>query len=248
MFDMEYNMRTIFLKRFLSRCFYVNTVALGLAAIKELATDFSLQADKVPDEETYQTARDVFIAMGANLKDHPLQLISQTYTKANVHANLITGAYCLGYFRRAYDEFQRANHSNLSRQEFERAMYAHESVHAMERHDLLNSYISLICALTMTRVVCSFQLHFAVVCAISSVSYFSTSRYVSRRLEYRADRLAATTIPGVRNNLITILSTPDHHNRYLFGLFDGHPSKFERRKALEEFNSLEETATGPENN
>ena len=225
-------MRTTLLRPFLSRCFYVNSIAIGFAAIKELATDYSLQTDDVADEETYRTAREVFLAMGANLKKHPLQLMSLTDSKANVHANLVTGAYCLGYFRRAYDEFQKANHTNLSRQDFERAMYAHESVHAMEQHDLLNSYVSLVTALTMTHIVCSFQFHLAVICAIGPISYLSTSRYVSRQLEFRADQLAAEKIPQIRESLISIFSVPDHH-RYLLGFFADHPSKLERRKALE---------------
>lgn len=226
-------MKNLSFKRLLFRGFYVNAIAVGFTAIKELVTDYSLQTDNVPNDETYQTAHDVFTAMGANLKKHPLQLIPLSKSKANAHANLMTGAYCLGYFNHAYDEFQKANHSNLSRQDFERAVYAHESVHAIEQHDLWNNYISLMTALTMMKICCSFKLRLWTICTLGSVSYFSTSRYVSRQLEFRADQLAAEKIPNNRESLISIFSVPEHHHRHLLGFFEKHPSKFERRKALE---------------
>lgn len=237
-------MKTVFFKQFLMAGFRVNAAATVITLIKELGTDYSMERNnpvKLPHDDDYKTAEDTFIDMGANLKEHPLQLTPLTNQCTNVHANLLTGEYCLGVFHHSFDEFKKNSHSTLSRKEFERAMYAHESVHAMERHDLLNTYISSTFALTAACICIELGVQLRTMSAIAFLSALTTSRYVSRRFELRADRVAAEKYPKIRNDLISIFSVPDHKKDYFLRFFDKHPTRAERREALEAIRSSAST-------
>lgn len=189
----------------------------------------------------YHVAQSAFREMGADLERHPLELSSidgahDEHAMTLFYKNPITGAYCLQVDSEAFKHYQQIDNSpDLSSNEYYRAVFAHEAVHAIENHNFLKVYAPVWIALSMLNICEAVGMRLAWMCVIGPMLLFSTSCYVGRQLELRADRLAAEKSPLIRESLIKMFSAMAHDHQPTPGFsrfFHDHPPMSTRLAAI----------------
>jgi hypothetical protein len=187
-------------------------------------------------------AADVFTQMGVDLRKHPLRIVAMESADgepiekgcASIHEGL-DGAYSLQVDLKSFERFQHKKQLPITRQDYFRAIFAHEAVHAIEKHNFYNIYISTIVTYTAMLMCEVMGMRLAAMMTVAPLLLFSTSCFVSRHFEYRADKVAASTDLRIRDALKNIFSIEESQtlSPYWGGIFRKHPTNNERLVALE---------------
>lgn len=187
-------------------------------------------------DRIYQTAVYAFTEMGVDLKKHPLEvgLLSKGCYEGALLSQDWTGDYDLEVDPSWVKKYQREEGGDVN--QYWRALFAHEAVHAVEHHSFFKCYFSFLAGLIALEMCTLFKLQSTLI-SITTISSMSlTNQYLGRFFEFRADRVAATRDPEIGETLKTIFRHEEKKSpaqRWYDGFFSDYPSAMERRKALE---------------
>ncbi len=248
--------------RFWGGAFRINLYAAGISWFHEAYLQYSMRKkpsmnDVDNPQKTdlmYESAEKAFREMGADLERHPLKLTTmksphselseEKCSSAIFYKNLITGAYCLQVDPEAFNHFKKRRTSqDIPLEDYYRAVFSHEAVHAIENHNFLKLYCSALVALSAVHLCEAVGMRLAWLCVVGPVLLLSGSGYVGQKLELRADRLAAEQNPSIRKSLISILSDKAHDHGAEFSadsflkFFHDHPSMAIRLEAIKTYSA-----------
>ena len=241
----------------------INALAFGGACLHERWIDYQwiFKEDTLQDVDRdllkpfLALAADVFMQLGVDVKHHQLKIIplnpklnaensdrgaseSKNNCIAEFHQTL-NGEY---YLQVDPDKIKKlVDSGKLTKPEMDywRAVFAHEAVHAKERHDFWNIYCSVIVGLTAVYFSRLYQFSCFMFRLSGPVSLSLANHFISQNLEFRADEQAAKLSPKIREDLrdlITADQDQEHDNMPPWAkfLFHSHPSDSDRIKRLEQ--------------
>lgn len=218
--------------------------ALVATALSELINSSTPVSDTTAGifNEDFEFIKTVFNEMGVPLHRYDLQLSHITghhaHAIATLDKNWLQKTLTL-HLNLADITALEKNDSHFTHQDYIRAICAHEAVHARENHRFFIVFFTTLSNFLTLDLSIAYSVPLAFSFLFSLFNNGLMTALISRQLEYRADRIAATTEgPEITACLISMFETLEHQphsqrpSRFWGTLFKTHPSLAERRKAL----------------
>lgn len=245
--------RAVFIKpirTFFRLNFFAFTAALAREAQLEYNNENTWQKYlpiQTPEEAEFNesTAQSFKNFVGPEMDKHPLKICTLKSKSgdneiAMIHANIFNNDWFLKIDPKAFNQAIEKGELTRSQQEYFNAVFAHEIIHAKERHTFINFYVS---AFMTFSVVHSCHLLFIpriFVWIFGAGTLLATSKAVERQFEARADKEAVKNQPQVTEALKELCRWSDRflvsdktpvNSLFDYMFFKGHP--LDRAEALD---------------
>lgn len=203
---------------------------------KYLATYYPRNEDKKQTRPPIQSSykfliEEIFRKSGVDVDRYGLDVAAFPQSKhfiASVSQCPIGGHYQVNVSIDEIEKLSKKSNNTLSKEDILKALSAHEAVHAKEQHELIIAIGSTYCALWTLQQTQHLRCCQSTRLSLAIAAFATTYHYLSKQMEYRADRLAVECIPSTKATLKEILCLLHEQSTEHSTLLSAHPTPLSR--------------------